>query len=57
VVVDWVRGKVQIQVARLQLLMRRIRELLGEMEWFSCNHVYKEIKSKGRSALEGGFGT
>jgi hypothetical protein len=32
VVVDWVRGKVQIQVARLQPLMKRICEFLGELE-------------------------
>jgi hypothetical protein len=32
VVVDWINGKTQIQVARLQPVMNRIRELLGELE-------------------------
>jgi len=40
VVVDWVNGKGQILVARLQPLMKRIKELLGELEWFSCESTW-----------------
>jgi ribonuclease HI len=56
VVVDWMNGKVQIQVASLQPIMIRIRELLGELEWFSCSHVYRELNQKAdqlsKEALE-----
>lgn len=55
-VVDWVNGNFQIQLARLQPLMKRIRELLGELEWFSCAHVYMELNQKAdqlsKEALE-----
>jgi ribonuclease HI len=60
VVVDWINGKTHIQVARLQPVMNMIREMLGELEWYSCSHVYRELNQKvdqlSKEALEMEFG-
>jgi ribonuclease HI len=45
VVVDWVNGKIQMQVLRARNLMEQIREFLTTFEWFSVTHVPRSLNS------------
>jgi ribonuclease HI len=45
-VVEWVNGHNQMQVLRLKTLMAQIhRSFFASLEWFSINHIPRELNS------------
>jgi ribonuclease HI len=45
-VVDWVNRKVSMDDIRLNFLLQDIQQDLNAMEWYSCNHIYRELNSQ-----------
>lgn len=43
ITIDWVNGKFLLQVVQLQPLMRQIRSFLSKLEWYSFNHICREL--------------
>lgn len=56
IVVDWINGKSEIQVACLAARKAQVREFLAGLDWFSCKHIYRELNSEvdklSKEALE-----
>lgn len=43
--VDWINGKLLIQVPRLRQVMRQIEGFLSVLEWFFISHIYRELNT------------
>jgi hypothetical protein len=37
------QGKGSNPGGKIQPLLKRIRDLLSELDWFSCAHIYREL--------------
>jgi hypothetical protein len=54
VIIDWVNGKSKLHVVNLNTRKQQICSFLGEIEWFSCSHVFRELNSATEQAIKRG---
>jgi ribonuclease HI len=43
VVIDWVNDKAQVQGSKTTSINEKDQELLSDLEWYTCAHVYREL--------------